>query len=186
MQRQISHAPSPPPPAPARSGSAASSSLAIPSRLSYSALVSLNYTRHLLNAGLAFSRGANGGSGVQSGSLSDSLSAVVSRSFGRDWSLSGNAGYTHTSSLSQGPTPVDLGGYGNDTLGNIDGVFFGAQASRRLGERFSAFAGYSATHQSFGNQTNVAAVTPYALNGLIQSFSIGVSFFPRSVQLGRF
>ena len=163
-----------------------SSSLAIPSRLSYSAALSLSYTRRTFNAGLAYTRGANGGSGVQPGSLSDSVSAIASRSFGRDWSASGNLGYTHTSGLSTGPTPVDLGIYGYNTLGDVNGFFAGTQVSRRLGERFSAYAGYSGTHQSYSNSGNLASATPYALNGLIQSFSIGLSFFPRSVNLGRF
>ena len=163
-----------------------SSSLAIPSRLSYSAAVSLNYTRRALNLGLAFSRGANGGSGVQPGAISDNLSAIAYRSFGRDWSASANVGYFHTSGLSDGPAPVNLGIIGYNTLGNIDGIFGGAQVSRRLGERFSAYAGYNGTSQSYSNSANATSVAPYALNGLIQTFSLGVSFFPRSVNLGRF
>ncbi len=163
-----------------------SAALAIPSRLSVSASLGLNYVHRDFTAGLSYARGANGGSGVQPGSISDTISAAVFRSFGRDWSLSGNLGYNNTSSLSTSATPANLGIYGFSPLANISGIYGGAQASRRLSEHFSAYASYNGTNQSYTTPINTAAVSPYALNGLIQSFSIGVSFSPRSVHLGRF
>lgn len=163
-----------------------SSTLGIPSRLSASAALSASYTRRTYNAGLSYSRGANGGSGIQPGAISDSVSAVFFRSLGRDWSVSSNVGYAHTDGLSQRPAAVNLGVLGFNTLGSISSIYGGAQGSRRLGERFSAFVSYSGSNQSYDNSTNLGAVSPYALNGLIQSFSVGLSFFPRSVHLGQF
>lgn len=161
-----------------------SSNLGIPSRLSASASLSLLYTRPTYNAGLYYSRGANGGSGVQPGAISDSVGATYFRSFGRNWSTSLNVGYSHTEGLSQVPTPVTSVLYPSANLGNYNSLYAGVQASRRLGEHFSAFAGYSASHQTYDRSPNVT--NPYALDGLLQSFSIGVSFFPRSVHLGQF
>ena len=163
-----------------------SSALGIPSRLSVSAALNVAYTRATYNAGLAYFRGTNGGSGVQPGAISDSVSAIFFRSFGRDWSASANVGYAHTGGLSNSPSAVNLGIPGYNTLGNISSVYFGGQVSRRLGERFSAFGSYNASHQSYDSTAGSGSISPYALNGLVQSFSLGISFFPRSVRLGQF
>ena len=161
-----------------------SSSLGIPSRVSASASLSVLYTRRSYNAGLYYARGANGGSGIQPGAISDSIGATFFRSFGRNWSSSANVGYSHTAGLSQAPTAVSATLYPFANYGDFNSFYAGGQVSRRLGERFSAFAGYSASHQTHDNTPTVNS--PYALNGLLQSFSVGVSFFPRSVHLGQF
>ena len=163
-----------------------SSTLGIPSRLTVSAGLNLTYTRRNYNGGLFYSRNTNGGSGIQPGAITDSVGAVYYRSLGRDWSASTNLGYSRTDGLSQGPTAVNLGVLGFNTLGSVSSIYGAAQVSRRLGERFSVFGSYSGSSQSYDNAASLGSVSPYALNGVIQSFSVGLSFYPRSVHLGQF
>jgi hypothetical protein len=160
-----------------------SNSALIPSRVTLSTNLNLSYTLGMARMSLSYSRGVNGGSGVQPGALSDDLSASISRAYGPDWmaSLSGN--YTHTSGLLQngalvGPsTPLFPYSGGNTSL-----IYGGVQVSRRLSDSLSAFGSYNLQHQSIDN----SLALQNAYSGLIQTFGVGISFSPHSTFLGQF
>jgi hypothetical protein len=158
-----------------------SSTLAIPSQLTYTASVSLGYTIRQYNAQIGYIRGITGGAGVQPGGISDSLIGSLQRPFGNVWSVGANIGYSRTQGLSNVATPTNLALLGLTTTGNYNSVFAGAQVSRRLSRSFSAFGSYTAINQSYSQ----VQVSPVALNGIVQSFALGISYFPRSLHLGQ-
>ena len=159
-----------------------SSDLGIPSRLGVYASVNLVYVRRFGTFDVSYNRGANGGSGVLPGAFSDAVTASASRAYGHNWAVSANLGYAHTSGLgsSVNNNVVVLPGVG--TYGTFDATFAGAQVTRRLTDSFSAFASYTAFNQTYGNVRNI----PGAINGLIQAFTIGASWYPKSTNLGQF
>lgn len=161
-----------------------SNSALVPSRLTVASDISLNYTRKFTNAALSYSRGVNGGSGVQPGALSDNVTASVGRTYGRDWMASVSANYTHTSGLVQGPAASLLpSGYPFSYAGgNINMVFGGVQVTRRLSESLSAYGSYNLQHQSIGS--SLAAQNAYS--GFTQTIGVGISYSPRSRRLGQF
>ncbi len=103
----------------------------IPSSVNLAANASVNYSHGMLSAFIAYSRGVNGGSGVQTGALSDNVTAGVQRSIRRDWSLGLTGTYSRTSGLA-------LAGITNTAYG-------GGQISRRFASAFSLSS--SATRQ---------------------------------------
>ena len=159
-----------------------SAKLGIPSRFDLFVNASLTYARRFGTFNASYSRGANGGSGVLPGAFSDTLTGSASRAYGHNWALSGNAGYARTSGLgtSTNTNLIVLPGVGS--YGSFDSTFVGGQVTRRISDAFSAFASYTAFDQTYGNVTNV----PGAVSGLIQSFTIGASWYPRSTNLGQF
>lgn len=159
-----------------------SAKLGIPSRLGVYATASATYVRRFGTFNLSYSRGANGGSGVLPGAFSDSITASASRAYGHNWAVSGNAGYVRTTGLSSNLNSSLLVLPGIGSYGNFDSTFVGGQVTRRLTDAFSAFASYTAFNQTYGNVKN----TPGAIDGLIQSFAIGISWYPRSTNLGQF
>lgn len=159
-----------------------SASLGIPSRLTFSAGAGLGYAIRAYNASVSYSRGVNGGSGIQPGAISDGITASLQRPFGTTWSASANAGYSRSQGLSNTPASGNLALLGLTTTGNYNSTFVGAQVSRRLSRSFSAFASYTALNQSYSQ----VQVSPVALNGIVQSFALGVSYFPHSLHLGQF
>ena len=159
-----------------------SSTLAIPSRLTFTAGAGLSYVVRLYRASISYTRGINGGAGVQPGGISDSVIASIQRPFGTAWSASANIGYARTQGLSDASTPASLALVGLTSSGNYDSVFAGGQVSRRLSRSLSAYASYTALNQSYSQ----SVASPVALNGIVQSFALGISFFPRSLHLGQF
>ena len=138
----------------------------------------LSYQRGFTSASVSYSRGANGGSGVLPGAVSDSISGSLGRTFGHNWVGSLNAAYTRSAGLTQvftGNSVVPV----NEVF---DSVYGGAQVTRRISLHFSGYATYVAQNQS---QNNNLAV-PNALNGTSQTFGVGITFTPRSTRLGQF
>ncbi len=135
---------------------------------------SASYQSRTTGYSVAYSRGANNGSGVVPGSFSDSITGTVHRQFGKDWILSGDVGYAKSSSLP------------NFTLGKFesDGVFVGGQGSRRLGRFFSAFLTYSLQHQTY-SASGSSLLIQNAFSGVYQVVGLGISYSPRSILLGR-
>ncbi len=156
--------------------------LGIPSRLTFSAGAGLSYSVRVYNAAISYTRGVTGGSGIQPGGISDSIVGTVQRPFGAAWSASGNVGYSRTQGLTNGPTPLALALQGLSSSGSYNSVFVGGQVSRRISRSFSAFGSYTVLDQSY-TQTRVS---PVALNGIVQSFALGISYFPHSLHLGQF
>ena len=158
-----------------------SSALAIPSRLTYTAGASLGYNIRVYNASVGYVRGITGGAGVQPGGITDSVIATISRPFGNAWAVAANAGYARTEGLSSAVTPVNVVALGLTATGNYDSVYAGGQVSRRISRSFSGFASYTLLNQSYSR----AQASPVALNGIVQSFALGISYYPRSLHLGQ-
>lgn len=156
--------------------------LGIPSRLTFTAGAGLSYGIRIYSAAVTYNRAVNGGSGIQPGGISDNVTATLQRPFGTAWSASANLGYSRTQGLSNVVTPVVLSLPGLTTTGNYNSTFAGGQVSRRISRSLSAYGSYTALNQSY----TLTQVSPVALNGIVQSFSIGVSYFPHSLHLGQF
>jgi hypothetical protein len=160
-----------------------SNSALIPSRVILSANLNLNYILGMSRVSLSYSRGTNGGSGVQPGAVSDDLSASISRTYGPDWTASLSGNYTHTSGLLQNGALV---GSSNSLFpyagGNTNLIYGGAQVSRRLSDSLSAFASYNLQHQSIDN----SLALQNAYSGVTQTLGVGISFSPHSTSLGQF
>jgi hypothetical protein len=159
-----------------------SNSTIIPSNLNVAATAGVSYSRGLTNASVSYSRGVNGGSGVLPGALSDTVSASLSHSYGRNWVASVSAAYTHTSGLTQLTTGIPSA----PTNAVYDTVFGGAQATRRISAHFSGYISYGAQNQSSNFSSPTQNAGQNALNGTSQTFGIGITFSPRSTRLGQF
>ena len=118
----------------------------------------LDYQRRRSSIGVAFSRGFNAGSGYMIGSLSNDLSAGLSRQFSRGFVFEVNSGFRRTSELATGAW-------------NVSGAYGGVQASWRLGRNLDAFANYTASSQNSSTK-----VSSNILNQTIQTFSFGIGF----------
>lgn len=159
-----------------------SNSALVPSNLTVATDLSLNYLRNDVSGSINYTRGVQGGSGVQAGVLADSTSAAVGRTFGPDWMTSVSANYTHSSGL------VQNGALAGSELGflysggSTNMIFGGAQVSRRLSKSLSAFASYNIQHQSIDS----SLAFQNAFSGLTQTFGVGITFSPRSTRLGQF
>ncbi len=138
----------------------------IPSRVTFSGSASIAYMRRNTTATLAYNRSVNGGSGVQTGAIGDVISAGITRSFGRDWSVGVNTNYAHTTGLVNN--------------GNTNTVYAGVQGNRRIGQHLSAFLSYTIADQ----QLYSGLVGPSSFSGVSNSGSIGITFSPRAARLG--
>jgi hypothetical protein len=130
-----------------------------------------SYLSRLTTYNLSYSRGVNNGSGVVSGSFSDNLMLGAHRAFGKAWAGSGFLGYTHSTSLPN----ATFGTYSSQS------VSASAQGSRSLGRRFSVFLAYTIQNQSTSGTYRAAN----AFNGVYQTGSIGLTYSPGAVLLGR-
>jgi hypothetical protein len=140
----------------------------VPSRLGLATNVGLSIALKSMTAGISYSHGVNGGSGIQTGAIADNFAVSAQRTYGRKWSASITGAYTRTSGL------VD------DNISSS--VYGGVQANRRLTSTLSAFLSYTGIHQAV--DSTLAAQN--AFNGFTQSFSIGITFAPRMARLGQF
>jgi hypothetical protein len=163
---------------------ASSNSALIPNRLDMAANVGLSYSNKLTYASVGYSRGVNGGSGVQLGALSDTVSASVGHPIGRDWLTSASGAYSHASGLvvSAVAPPSGGGGAASPLTGNFSTVYGGVQVSHRLGRHFSTYGSYTAQHQTY----DAAFTGINAFSGTSHTFGIGISFTPQATRLGQF
>lgn len=134
-----------------------SASDGIPSGLRVSAQASVTYQARLLSAALTYTRATSGGSGYQVGAETDSVSAGLTRKFGRRSTFELSTGYLHNSDL--------------ETKQDISSIFGGFQASTRLGRYLTAFVNYTATSQSSNGQ-----LPSNVLTQLMQVVSGGISY----------
>lgn len=142
--------------------------VSIPARLNLAANVSAAYTHRFTNASLLYSRGVNNGSGVQTGAISDVISAQLQQAFGRDWSAAASATYMRTAGLA--------------IAGTTFGIYGSTQVTRRLGRDFSTYASFTAQYQNLSS----ALSGSYLLNGTTKIYSIGITYAPGSTRLGQF
>ena len=156
-----------------------SNDLVIPPSLNVGASANLGYSRGFTNASVSYSRGVNGGSGILTGALSDSVYASVGHTYGRKYVASLTMGYAHSSGLAQFATGVTSFIPFHETY---DTFFGGAQLRRGIGPHLSGYASYTVQSQS----SNLPAGAPNALNGTSQTLGFGVTFTPRSTRLGQF
>jgi hypothetical protein len=155
-----------------------SNSTLIPASINASASASLSYSHRLTGVSVGYSHGVNAGSGVLPGAISDNVFASVSHTYGRKWVAALNAGYTHSSGL----TEIVIGNSIVPTNGVFDSTFAGVQVTRAISTHFSGFASYTIQDQSSKN----ALFLQNALNGTSQTFGIGITYTPRSTRLGQF
>ena len=162
-----------------------SNKLLLPNRTTVSVDASLNYVRELTSASLNYSRGVNGGSGVQPGAISDSVGASIGRSYGREWMASLTANYTKSDGLLN-PGAFTRPLTGAQALlysgGNSNSVYGGLQVTRRLTDALSAYGSYNLQHQS----TSYILRTQNAFSGTSSTFGFGITYSPRARRLGMF
>jgi hypothetical protein len=144
----------------------------IPRRLDLVANAGLSYTRRVTTLSVTYARATNSGSGVIYGALTDDVAGTLSRQFGRAWQAALTASYARSSALAQVAGVPSL----------TQGVYGGAQLSRKLSRSFFAFGSYTAITQSV-DQTGAA---PTAFHGLDQVFAIGITYSPGPIHLGHF
>jgi hypothetical protein len=157
-----------------------SNSTLVPDSTDIAVNAGISYGYQNVHAGINYSRGVNNGSGVLPGALSDSVVASAGRNFGRDWVVGLSASYTHSAGLAQ-----SLNGTSLVTTNTIyDTVYGGAQVTRRISPHFSGYASFTAASQSINNL--VEPVAPNILNSNFQTFGFGITFTPRSTNLGQF
>jgi hypothetical protein len=149
----------------------------IPSSLNAYGSASLTYSLGLTSAGVSYSHGVNGGSGVLPGAISDTISGSLRHTFGRKWVAALTGGYVRSAGLTElfnnVSTPV------NEVY---DSTYGGAQVTRAFSTHFSGFASFSVQNQV----SNYSLAGYNALNGTSETFGIGISYTPRSTRLGQF
>ena len=143
----------------------------VPNRTIFSTSASLSYAGQRNRASISYSRIPNIGSGVVTGALSDNLNFTLNRAINRVWTGGLTANYGRASGLATLP--------GQNIVTNS--FYGGVQATRRIGQNFSAFGSYSAATQSLSNQ----AATLNAFNGTAQIVTVGLTYSPRSIRFGR-
>ncbi len=158
-----------------------SDSVLIPSALNVAVNAGLSYGYHNTHASVSYTRGVNNGSGVLPGALSDGVAGSVGQTFGRDSGCLAQRGlHTHTSGL----TEISNGTSLLPTNEIFDTVYGGVQVTRRISTHFSGYASYTVQNQTSNNLNPITV--PNALNGTSQTFGIGITFTPRSTNLGQF
>lgn len=161
-----------------------SASLGIPSRLTVSTDAGITYSRNLTNVSVHVSRGTNGGSGVQAGSIATGVVGSYQHGFGRGWSLGVTQSFFYSEGLSQYPAAIANPLLSQDLIsGSISSSYSGIQLNRRFTDNLSGFISYTAQEQSYGDATRL---NPAALSGLTNVFGVGISFTPRATHLGQF
>jgi len=153
----------------------------IPDSLSAAASIGLGYQHGLTSAQLGYSRGVNGGSGLQLGGVSDTVSVGVSHAYGRRWFASASGAYSHTNALATGAVAPPLG-LTIPLGGDFSTAFGGAQLSHSLSRTVSMYVSYAAQHQTYNSFYTGAN----AFSGTSQSFAIGINYAPRALRLGQF
>lgn len=159
-----------------------SNSALVPSNLTYSADLGLTYTHRYIAGSLSYTRGVEGGSGVQAGVLQDNVSGSIGRTYGRDWMTSLSANYSHSSGLVTNGVALISNADLLYSGGTSNTIFGGAQVSRRLTDSLSTYASYNLQHQSIDN----SLALQNAFSGFSQTFGVGITFSPRSTRLGQF
>lgn len=153
----------------------------IPNSLNASASAGLSYLHGLTSGAIGYAHGIDGGSGIQLGGLTDTFSGNIGHSFGRQWLVSGSGAYSHTTEIAKGIVPVNLP-VAIPLGGTFSTVWGGVQVSHSLSRSFSAYASYTAQHQTY----DAVYTGTNAFNGTSHTFGIGITYAPHSLRLGQF
>ncbi len=141
------------------------------STLSVAASATMNYQLGKGALGVSYSRGVNSGQGVTTAGTSDSVNASYSRSLNQYTGFSTNVSYNKFTTL---PIAVGLP-YSTDSVGT------GAQISRSLTQKMSAYASYTLQHQTDADST----IAVNAFHGTTQTVGFGLTYSPmRPIVLG--
>ena len=157
-----------------------SSGTVLQNGVNVAASVGFNYRRKQTSMGVHYSRGVNGGSGVQTGALSDTIMASVGRPLGHSWMGSVSGSFSRTSELLSLPVTGETVPF--SVTESYKTFYGGAQLTRALGRTWSCFLNYSAQDQSVNN----SFVGQNVFSGFSQTFGLGITFAPRSTRLGEF
>ncbi len=142
-----------------------------PTRVGLSANLGLTYVAGRNNYSLNYGRGTSTGSGVLLGAVTDYVSFAGQRKFSDRWTGGIFASYGHAQSLSNDPALYT----------RTNSYTTGLQATRRLGERFSAYGSYALQYQALGQ----SIATTNAFSGTAHVISFGVTYAPRPIHIGR-
>lgn len=142
-----------------------------PSSVSVAANLSVNYNVRRTNYTLTFNRGTSAGSGVLYGAQSLTANLAATRQFTDRWTGGLFASYGHANALTNLP----------GLYTSAESFAVGAQATRRLGQYWSAYGSYAAQFQSVGQ----LAATNNAFSGTAHVISLGISYSPRPIHVGR-
>jgi hypothetical protein len=153
----------------------------VPNRTDVAVSADLTYARQLTNASISYSRGVNGGSGVDLGAFHDTVSGSVSHSYGRDWLGVLHGSYIRTTSLGN-PAATPPEGVFIPLEGNFWTAYGGVQVSHSFTRSVSMYGSYTVTHQV----PDAAYTGTNAFSGTYQTIGIGISYAPRATRLGQF
>ena len=149
-----------------------SNAILVPSSTGLSVSAGATYLRRHDSYTASFNRGTSTGSGVLYGADTSTFNLAAQHRFSDNWSGGLFTSYGTARTLADASSGLYV---------STSSVAAGAQASRRLGEHFSAFASYAAEFQSVSQ----LLATDNAFNGTANVISFGVTYAPRPVRLGR-
>jgi hypothetical protein len=144
----------------------------IPARIDLVASAGITYVRRGTTINLSYGRATNSGSGVVYGALTDDVVLTLQRQLSRNWQGSLTASYARSAALADIP--------GLPTL--TQGIYGGAQISRKISRSLFAYGSYTAVSQS----VDETVATQNAFSGLDQIFSVGLTYSPGPIHLGHF
>lgn len=144
----------------------------IPSSTSISIGAGANYLRRRHSYTAGYTHGTSTGSGVLYGALTNTFNLSAQRRFSENWTGGLFGSYASARTLADPSSALYT---------SASSVAAGVQASRRLGEHWSAFGSYAAQYQTVGQ----VLVTDNAFNGTANVISFGVTYAPRPIRLGR-
>jgi hypothetical protein len=140
-----------------------STSLLIPTNLSYAVNATLNYQRRFSSFDGMYAHGVTGGSGYLYGGVVDTAIGDYYHQIGPKTQLGLTGGYNRTASLNNN--------------GNTNSEYGGAQVTWRVAGNFILFANYSAT-----NQTTTSSLSNTALNNLRHYVGFGFGLSSRETR----
>jgi len=125
-------------------GTGATALTSASTNLYWSLSSSVNYQMHRTGLGLSYSHGVSGGSGVQAGSVSDTVNGNVSRPLSRTYSGTFSGGYARNSGLTVG-TPTSTTATQSETYGFWT---FNAGLNHRMGRAMTMALTYNLQYQN--------------------------------------
>jgi hypothetical protein len=140
--------------------------LDVPNRLTGSGLASIGYARKVNRLELRYSRGANGGSGLLQGELSDSVQLSAGRQY-RVWSVTANGSYVRNRGIVR------------QVRSSYDSA--GLELTRSIDRIFGTYFSYTYMKQAAGD---LCFAGTCALNGDEQVFGFGFNWQPRGWRVG--
>jgi hypothetical protein len=136
-----------------------------------SANAGLNYQFKESSITASFTRGVNGGSGIITGSSSDTAQLSANHQLGRRTTIYGNFGYSFNQSLPQQ----------SGTTTTYQGFFGGAGLDYKIGPRADFYANYNYLHQNANGPVCTGPACAVSFNR--QQIFIGFNFDFRPIPL---